>query len=235
MSKISTFLEKPIDDYDQLWSLLGSEIKAYGAQLPERSGLLAWEMAGHEFDGVALSAKLRYSELSVGPVFHMVLNPMKMKASYRLSRKFGGDRICVIAIPGLSPESLPGYLKPSHAAVRNAIFSWLTSTEHDLLGRVWRPFYSKPEMPKKGQKGSRASINEIRFRVYFFAENGPGFRQGARSGEIDSRVPGRPRMTVAELVEWFMPSKNNPSQTCLKFFSRLALGGSPTSLLIIQC
>lgn len=63
-----------------------------------------------------------------------------------------------------------------------------------------------------------------RYRIYLFAEDGVGFRDNKRHGEPDPRLLDRPRMTVREMMEWFLPFHSNLYQPSLKFFARLALG-----------
>ena len=222
---LSNFLisfNSTFESYDSLWSSLTSIAKAHGAHIPERSSLAAWDRAGLKFEGVALTGKLKFLDQQKGPCLEFHLNPLKLEPSYRLSRRFGGDRFCVLGIPGLGPESLPSYLKKYHVSARDAITNWLVSTHHKVLGRTWRAFYTKPDASKK--KGIRNSMTDSRYRIYFFAEDGVGFRDGGRPGEVDPRFPDRPRTTVEQMLEWFMPFKANLDQPSLKFFARLALG-----------
>lgn len=222
---ISHFLisfKSTFESYDGLWSSLSSIAKVHGAQIPERSSLAAWDRAGSNFEGVALSGKLRLLDQQKGPCFEFQFNPLKTEPSYRLSRQFGSDRFCVLGMPGLGPEGLPSYLKRYHTVARGAIIDWLVDTSHNFLGRTWRAFFTKPDASKK--KGMRNSATDSRYRIFFFAEDGVGFRDGERRGEVDPRLLDRPRKTVREMVEWFMPFKANLDQPSLKLFARLALG-----------
>ena len=210
------------ESYNALWSALISIVQAREAHIPERSSITAWDRAGGDFEGVALSGKLKFINRNYGPFFSFQLNPLKLEPSYRLSRQFGSDRFCVIGIPGLAPGNLPQYLKGHHALAREAITKWLVDTEHHILGRTWRAFYTKYK-----KKKSENSFEDIQFRVYFFAENGTGFRQERRFGETNTRILDRPQMSVKDMLEWFMPFKSNEEKPCLKFFARLALGRVP--------
>lgn len=125
-------------------------------------------------------------------------------------------------MPGLGPEDLPSYLKQYHTSARETIINWLVDTDHKFLGRTWRAFYTKPEDSKK--KGTRATIQDSRSRIYLFAEDGIGFREGKKPGEADPRLLDRPRITVREMLEWFMPFKANEKEPLLKLFARLGLG-----------
>ena len=208
--------------YDSLWSSLSSITRAHGAQIPERSSLVAWDRASSNFEGVALTGKLSLLDQPRGQVFQVQLHPLKLERSYRLSRQFGSDRFCVLGLPGLGPEDLPSHLKKHHTAAREMISNWLVDTEHKFLGRTWRAFYTKAEGSKR--KGTRNDTNISRYRIYLFAEDGIGFRDGNNHGESDPRLLDRPRMTVREMMEWFLPFQNNLGQGLLKFFARLALG-----------
>ncbi|KAL9101734.1 MAG: hypothetical protein Q9163_003032 [Psora crenata] len=227
LERFQVCFKKQMDNYDDLWLDMAKVTKSLGLAMPERSSTIAWERAATDFNGVSLSGKLRYRDAQSGPLFDLLLHPMQIEPSYRLARKFGGDRFCVLGIPGLGPADLPGYMK-SHAAVaREIIISWLVCTEHAFLGRRWRAFYTKPESKKIDAK-LRNHLGDTRYRVYLFAEDGAGFQQGVQGGEIAPRVPVRPKQCVKQLLEWFMSPEVNQTQPCLKFFARLALGLSST-------
>jgi len=209
-----------------MWSALCRVIKDAKAQAPERSSPVAWRRAEQAFEGVAISGKLAFREQPGGPVFEFKLNPLKLESSHRFSRKFGSDRFCVITIPGLSPDNLPADLKSDHDAARDCIIEWLVDTEHQFLGRKWRAFFPKADTAKRRLKLSRAAFNGPKNRIYFFAEDGVGFRQEAHTGEQDPRRPSHVRMTVEQLIQWFMPLILNQNEFSLKLFARLALGKS---------
>ena len=222
ISQFWVSLKSTFESYDNLWSSLSSIAKAHKAHIPERSSLAAWDRAGSNFEGVALTGKLGLLDQQKGPCFEFHLNPLKLEPSYRLSRQFGSDRFCVLGMPGLGPEGLPSYLKQYHTSARETITTWLVETDHHFLGRTWRAFYMKPDASKK--KSMRNSMKDSRYRIYLFAENGVGFRDRERRGEVDPRLLDRPRTPVKDLIEWFMPFKANLNQPSLKFFARLALG-----------
>lgn len=192
----------------------------------KKSSPIAWERAQQTFEGVAISGKLVFREQLGGPLFDFKLNPLRLESSYRLSRKYGGDRFCIITIPGLGPESLPAHLKPDHAAVRDRIITWLVDTEHYFLGRKWRVFYTRPDSAKRRVK-SHSTWNDAKYRIYFFAEDGVGFRQRDHRGEQDPRQSSHVHVTVAQLIEWFMPLNMNLNQPSLKLFTRLKQGKTP--------
>ena len=157
-----------------------------------------------------------------GQFFEVQLHPLKLEPSYRLSRQFGSDRFCVLGMPGLGPEDLPSHLKQYHTSAREMISNWLVDTDHKFLGRTWRAFYTKAEGSKR--KSTRNDMNASRYKIYLFAEDGVGFRDSTKHGESDPRLLDRPRTTVREMMEWFLPFKANLNQPLLKVFARLALG-----------
>ena len=199
--------------------------------MPERSSRVAWDRAGKDFQGVALTGNLNLMEQQKGAMYELSLHPLKAEQSYRLSRQFGSDRFSLFGMAGLDGDGLPTYLKSRPGPASEAIIDWLKS-EHHFLGRTWRAFYAKPDASKRRQKAPKSKDDKIRFRVYFFAENGLGFRQGPRNGEPDPRFLDRPLMSVEDLIEWFMPAKMNRDQFCLKFFARLSLGQSLVYFLL---
>ena len=222
ISHFEACFDPSLESYDNLWSRLNSIAKLHGVQLPERSSRIAWDQAGSNFEGVALTGKLKFLDQQKGPCFEFRLNPLKIERSYRLSRQFGSDRFCVVNIPELAHAGLPSYLRPSHIPAREVLIKWLVDTDHKFLGRTWRAFYTKPDDAKK--KGTKGTIKDSRYRIFLFAEDGVGFRDRRRYGETDPRILDRPRMTVRDLIEWFMPFQANSHQPSLKFFARLALG-----------
>ncbi len=227
LTDFGSCLSKGFDDYEKLWSALGLIIKSAGQILPEKSSLKAWQKGTTKYEGVFLSGDLRFAEhRSGGPFFDFSLKPMKIEKSYRFARKFGADRFCVIGLPGISQEYLPSSLKKKHVAFRDGIINRLVDTDFKFAGRRWRAFYLKPENVKKGRRGNTA-INQIKYRVYFFAVAGYDMRV-PKMGEPDPRLIEHNPLSIEELIEWFMPAERNQDQTCLKFYARLALGVSST-------
>ena len=224
MNEFSTCLDQSLDDYQTLWSSLGLIVKAHKKSLPEISSKSAWERAIKNHDCVQFTGDLKFSERSGGSIFEFSLKPMKTEKSYRLARKFGGDRFCIVGMPGITNDYLPGHLKPNHAAVYESITNRLGDTPITFLGRTWRAFYTKPEASKKTRRGNQSSFNETKHRIYFFACDGHDFRRTPRIGESDPRKIDRAPLSVEELLNWFMPFQCNQYQTCLKLFARLGLG-----------
>ena len=234
----STLLTVREDNYVSLWSSLSKIIQAHNQNPPERSPLTAWSKAVNQFHGVSLSAKLTFSDSSQlsTTVFDVQYFPMKMETSYRLSRHFGGDRFLVLAIPGFIPKDLPACFKAHAAGFRDAFVKWIVTEEHRIFGRRWRAFYVRPESSKKIRKGVRG-IGESKFRVYLFAVDGHGFEKSQMPtkyrvpGEFDERISPilhRMQISVQQMIEWFIPLKQNQDKQSLKSFQRLKLGLTST-------
>jgi hypothetical protein len=218
----SCCLTHHIDEYEKLWSSLGSIATAHNAILPEKSSLRAWEMAQNSFENVSLTGDLKFPDHASSSIFQLSFKPLKMEQSYRLARKFGGDRFCIIGIPGI--EKLPPYLKTNSATMRARVVNLLTHTDLVFLGRRWRAFYLKPDFTKKTRRGPQSYFNDTKYRVYLFARDGDGFSGEGADPEQAVGTHNRPAMKMEEMLDWFMPFKNNLMQPCLKFFARLALG-----------
>ena len=238
---IDTFarcLRETIDDYEKLWSKLGLIVTKHNVELPERkvdlpeqSSLCAWERAQHNFENVSLTGEMKFSDNKGDPIFQLSLKPLKAEKSFRLARKFGGDRFCIIGIPGIErqPPHLTSGVKQSEK-MRARIVNLLTQTDVSFLGRKWRAFYlNAPKSDKKRRSPHQSTLNDIKFRVFFFAQDGDDFRkEGAKPAQKGGN--DHSKIGVEEMLNWFMPFKENLKQPCLKFFARLALGSIWVSL-----
>ena len=228
MSDFFNCLRGSIDNYEDLWCSLDSIVKLRCKTLPERSSLMAWSKAGERFESVALSGDLKFSERKGNPLFEFCLRPLKMESSYRLSRKFGSDRFCVISIPGIDSDDLPSYLRYDSNGAREMIIQWLIDTKHCFLGRSWRVFYVKSN-DKKIKRKNQVSFNEAKYRIFFFAEDGSDFKKEGQVGELDPRKLNHAPMEVGRLIDWLMPASENKKEWSLKFFARLSLGLTSTT------
>ena len=188
--------------------------------MPVKSTLEAWHRADNDSACVVYSGDLTFADKNEGPIFQFHLKPMTIDRSTRVSRKFGGDRVLILGIPGMALKELPGHLKHDPEGVRKAIVTWLYESHHRFLGRTWCALYPKAQQAtSKVRKDQLAAFNGIKHRVYLFAVDGQGFR----------RCPEDPgnchvAMTRENFLEWFMPLKLNTVQYCLKLYSRLAHG-----------
>ena len=185
--------------------------------------MVAWKQCEQGFKEVALSGLLKLSEQPSEGVFEFKLNPLKVERTYRLARKFGHDRFFVLSVPSIEPQHLPPHLR-SDPNAQQSILDWLEHSEHSFLGRKWRAFYVKPEGNRKAGPHSSITLNDGKFRVYLFAENGCDFAASKNSGEKDPRIINHTPMGRKEVVEWFVSLKINRDQPALKLFSRISLG-----------
>ena len=222
-------LETEYADYDGLWTILNSVVKAHNCTMPERSSLAAWEDNRHTFDEVSLGGKLRYvDDNSHGPILRFTLSPLRLESSYRLSRQFGNDRFCIVTFPGVNAGDLPQSLRRNPLVARKALIDWLVGSHH-FLGRTWRVFHRKEDRPRASRLGSDTPGGN-RHKIYLFAEDGHAFRRSPLVGETDPRQPKEPQMLAREdILEWFMPAVPNQNQPALKLFKRLDLAVSKTT------
>lgn len=225
-SKFTECLKQCIDDYDLLWSKLAMIVKSTGNSMPERSNPVAWVKAETRSDSVALSGSLKYNEKINEPLLRFELKPLKLDSTYRLSRKYGSDRFCVVSIAGIDRVDYPAHLKHAGHVVRSQIVRWLVDEEHYFVGRKWRAFYVKADQPKKSQSSKVKS--KPGFRIFFFAEDGYDFEKQDKTGELDPRKLNHKPQRVEDVIEWFMPLMENKDQTALKLFARLRQAASST-------
>ncbi|KAL9602543.1 MAG: hypothetical protein Q9179_002494 [Wetmoreana sp. 5 TL-2023] len=231
LEEFGHYCKQAYDDYENLWSNLATVARRHGLALPERCNSVAWERSGQDFRGVALTGSLVFAEQASDRVFEFKLNPLKIESTYRLARKFGSDRFFILSMPSIESKNLPFNLR-SDPHTRKAIIEWLVNSEHLFLGRKWRVFYVKRESNRKLRSNTRSSLSDNKYRVYLFAESCDGMPATAQGDERDPRTFTQPTMTRKQLIEWFMPAKANRNQRALKFFTRLAIGVSPTAATI---
>lgn len=220
-------------EYGVLWSSLRALATKLNIALPEPSSPDAWVKAEGDFQNVSLSGDLKYTHRPGFPLFEFTLRPLKLDASYRLARKYGGDRIFTMFIPGLEKNDLPYHLRPCWREARDKIISWIVDSEHHFLGRTWRAFSLKPEAYKKNTRGTSEKTNQPKYRILLFAVSGDDFRRRLVQGEPDPRCPSHYPLSIEDMVNWFMPFAQNRDEKILKLFSRLTQAVSSTSPTIV--
>ena len=207
----------PATNYSDIWSTLARLIDKYRKRMPERSSQAAWEAAGLPAEScrVALSGNLKYNTAPDGPLFRLELQPLKIEPSYRLKRKYGPHRFFHLGFSGTEPRDLPPFLKSNADDAGDIIRAWIKSSCHELLGRKWKCFYQKDQQAStRKRKETRFEFNEPRAKFFLFAEGGIG---------ID--MP----LTTKKMIEWLIDVRKTGNESCLKLFSRVALGLSPTT------
>ncbi|MCJ1394492.1 hypothetical protein MMC18_007370 [Xylographa bjoerkii] len=224
ISTLPTSLSNIASNYEDFWSGITSK-NTGNAVMPEKSNTEAWSRAENEPENVVFAGDLKFLNDIRRPVFQLQLKPLKTDRSYRLARKFGGDRFFILGIPGLTERELPSYFRSEAGTVRSAIISWLLDTEHHFLDRTWRAFFVKSqETSTRVRKAKISSFNSIRHRIHMFAVDGRGFKRRSRLTRSSSANDGgHVAMTVKELLEWIIPFEQNEDQSCLKLFARIPL------------
>ncbi len=220
-------------EYSSLWASLSILAAKFNVTLPERCKYRAWEKAVGDYRNVSLSGELKYSDKAGGPLFNFELRPLKLDASYRLARKYGGDRVFTVSLPGLDPDDLPKYLKGCSNMVRDKIVKWIVDQNHYFLGRKWRAFYVKLEARKSRDRKLPKTSSEPKYRIFMFAEDGDDFRRKVVKGEVDPRTLVHIPITIRDMMDWFMLATHNRDKRCLQLFSRLALAVSSTVPTVI--
>ncbi|KAK2811464.1 hypothetical protein FQN50_002087 [Emmonsiellopsis sp. PD_5] len=235
-----------LSDYDDFW-------KDTTRGLPlalEKTRMSAWNMAVSQYedqeptgDVVTLSGQLSWCKLSEKGYFKLTLNPLKFERSYRFCRRFGSDRFLEITFPTLTRP--PGHLvQNSHEkeVLLTAVTRWLATSEHHILGRIWRGFYLEEVQPKKSPKPKnadgydRSADPEMKNKVFLFAVDGTDFATAGPGQDLPPKnqtSERRTRMSIDALTNWHMPIADNINQTDCKLFQRFSLGLSRTRATVI--
>ncbi|MCJ1285441.1 hypothetical protein MMC26_004781 [Xylographa opegraphella] len=224
ISNFQRTLSKTAGDYDDFWSAITS-VSTGNAVMLEKSNREAWLRAENDTENIVFAGDLKFSDDLRRPIFQLQLKPLKIDRSYRLARKFGGDRFFILGIPGLTERELPSYLRADADSIRDSIISWLLETEHHFLDRTWRAFFVKPQQTSTKVRKAKLSIfNSIRHRIYMFAIDGRDFKRRSRSTRSSiANECGHVAMTKEELLKWIIPFEQNLHQSSLKLFARISL------------
>ena len=217
------------DQYGKIWSVLAGYLDKSGKRMPERSSLEAWKAADGDFERVSLTGDLKFSTSPTEPLLRFQLKPLKLEYSFRLKRKYSGHRFLQVDMPGVSPRELPEFLKRNEEPARERIITWLTSTRFHLLGRQWRPFYSKPQgATSVSRKAAKFNFNEPRLKIFLFAEEGFGLIERGSNAFTNDNGTKSTATTVEQMIQWLIDVPNHQEEKCLKLYSRIALGVSLT-------
>lgn len=205
--------------------------------LPERCDSTTWNAAlrgfRHRDKVVVLSAELSYNSSEDGPLYKLGLKPMRLQLGHRLDRRFGPDRFIEITFPSptQSGQQQPKRLK-SWAGGSENIIRWLCDGVHALLGRQWKPFFTKPVKkvkktiaPKDSNERDTTVFQE---QVFFFATNGHSFRPPVSPGTLPSHEEAqslecRTQMKLSDFLEWAINLRDSGDQPAMKLFSRISL------------
>lgn len=159
-----------------------------------------------------ISAEIHFSQKHIGPLFQIVLDPIRFDRTCRAQRKYGWDRILYVKVP-LSP--LPSFVERDPSIFKASFVDWLMKP-HKLLGRTWRAFHI--EEYKKKQSTRRKQADDFRYkRVTFFATDGVGLYPH----------------DFEEFVNWLVPLRHNNNQPYCKAAARIDLSLSKTDPSLI--
>jgi hypothetical protein len=226
-------------DQEKLRQKLSTHRLFQNKVLPERCDNTTWNAALRGFryrdKVVVLSAELSYSSRDDGPLYKLSLKPMRLQLGHRLDRRFGPDRFIEITFPsptqsGQQPKRLKSWEGGSENIIR-----WLCDGVHALLGRLWKPFFTKPVKKVKkivAPKGSNERDTTIfQEQVFFFATNGHSFRPPVSPGTLPSHEEAqslecRTQIKLSAFLEWAINLSDSGNQPAMKLFSRLSLSKS---------
>lgn len=182
------------------------KVSNQGLKIPEPCSPAAWTAAQEGFKNVSLRAKIHFNTTNNGPLFKLCPEPIQTETSCRFQRKFGGDRFLFLEFPVFNAASMPIHLKDQCENLKRRFLEWL-KVEKSFLGRKWSAFHYSTKSKRSALRKSQAKLQ----RVILFATGGYDI----------------PHVTLDELIDWFIPLKNNPANRNLpycKAYSRLDLG-----------
>lgn len=222
-------------DYNALWTYLENLPQLQGKSFPEKSSLKAWRSSVSnwtvgQFEGVVMSASLKFNPSKSGPLFKLRFNPLLTDLTHRLGRRFGNDRFLELTLPNLTKFQPRGSTDEELETRRGEIIHWLTNYGHEFLGIEWRSFFVKDVKSKKINKielkNSDDVDNNATHQVFFFAVNGIGFKSGKTPPMKGEDPSSHTRFSVDGMLHWLIPFRleKNKKQPYLKLFSRIALG-----------
>ncbi|OHE90883.1 RNA-directed RNA polymerase [Colletotrichum orchidophilum] len=223
-------------NYNQIWKALLAHPLFAGKSFPERPSTDAWAAAMSGFNTirgqhVVFSARfVQVPRAKKGPIFSLSMQPIALDQGCRLHRKFGSDRFLEILIP--SPK---GWQEPiNNPKVSEEVIRWFSSERHYLAGRQWRAYFSKDAGHKTPQKHLNLGPEPkpvYQDRLYLFAENGNNFHEALpHENPRDLRDH---KLQTWQMLDWLLQFNDNKTQPFLKLFSRIQLGLSKTTPVIV--
>jgi hypothetical protein len=180
--------------------------------------------------GVLQSASLLYDHSSrPSSLFQFRLNPLKLELTHRLDRRFGPGRFLEIDIPDLLDHQRPKILKDLGDEGKAAVLEWLVDGDHQILGRTWKPFFTKPSEKKTSKdKAKKKSPSEQdsgpASRLTFFAVDGQDFLPSDGLLDRISILHPLTKISIAILLHYILSVEKNEWQSYLKLFSRISIG-----------
>ncbi|KAI7550521.1 hypothetical protein KC331_g3124 [Hortaea werneckii] len=163
------------------------------------------------FEKRTLCGRLRWSTEKNGPMFRFDLETRE-ESSTALQRRFGNHRILVVDLPDMN--DLPTYIKGQRQEVMSQL-QQLFEKDQLFLGRKWVQFLVQDKKRKK--KAGSSQDEPGNFQAYFFAVSGPGLED----------------ISIAEVLNWAVPFRENGHQLACKAYARLDLSASNTTPTVV--
>ncbi|KAK1833678.1 RNA dependent RNA polymerase-domain-containing protein [Podospora conica] len=210
---------------------------------PERPTPEAFAVALTTFattdSAVVMSANLDWNLTPKGPLLHLSMRPLRLEQGCRLTRRFGADRFFEILTP--SPTGAGTNVPPCMKDPKNSslVIDWLMKTKHEFVGRTWQAFYTRSGGARKPNREYRLEPDAkpiYKERVNFFAESGHTFagpRPASWVPPADEPLNKRCQFKASQMLDWLLCIKDNQDQPYLKLFSRIQLGLSQTTPVMV--
>ncbi|KAI7357055.1 hypothetical protein KC354_g10176 [Hortaea werneckii] len=196
--------------FDQQWTGTRT-FQSLKAFCQDQNVAKALPSALRPFEKRTLCGKLRWSSENDGPMFRFDLETRE-ESSTALQRRFGNHRILVVDLPNLN--DLPKYITGQRQEVMSRL-QQLFEKDQFFLGRKWVQYLIQDKKRKKKAGGSQDEIGN--FQAYFFAVSGPGLED----------------ISIAEVLNWAVPFRENGRQLACKAYARLDLSASNTTPTVV--
>ena len=199
---------KGFEDYRCLQQYFDKHVNHNLASPPDMVTPDVWEAATDDFTGISLKAKLVFCSKNKGPLFQLILEPLRKERSCRFQRAFGGDRFLYLTVPALMSSNMPSHLNGQHLHVQSHYEKWLRRPKR-FLGCTWVPLLVEKKSNKPGRP---IHHDEVRGQsVILFATE-------TTQSKID----------IEDVINWFFPTRSNVGALQCKAYARLELGFSKT-------
>ena len=193
---------------------------------PEMVSSLDWKAAGDDFAGISLKGKLSFRPTNVGPLFQLQLKSLREDRSCRFQRAFGGDRFLYLTVPALTASVLPPHLKGQLGNIQLNYEEWLRS-EKRFLGCTWATLLveKRTKKPRRFLHDDDVGGQSV---VLFATEVARRSALGSFTGKEKHKCLTQSTISVDDVINWFLPTRENVGQLQCKMYARLELGFSKT-------